>query len=110
MAFACMGISGTPIAMMEVTERPRRTIPLGILLSALVVGAIYALMGTVASGVLPVEQVAGQNLSVVAQTIFPHGIYEVYAGYFTSKPVRSCVAVKALPKGALCEIEAIAVK
>jgi len=35
---------------------------------------------------------------------------EVYAQYFTSKPARSCVAVKALPKGALCEIEAIAVK
>ena len=35
---------------------------------------------------------------------------EVYARYFTSKPARSCVAVKALPKGALCEIEAIAVK
>ncbi len=35
---------------------------------------------------------------------------QVYAGYFTSKPARSCVAVKALPKGVLCEIEAIAVK
>lgn len=35
---------------------------------------------------------------------------EVYAGYFTSKPARSCVAVKDLPKGVLCEIEAIAVK
>ena len=35
---------------------------------------------------------------------------EVYAKYFTSKPARSCVAVKALPKGALCEIEAIAEK
>ena len=34
---------------------------------------------------------------------------EVYAKYFTSRPARSCVAVKALPKGALCEIEAIAV-
>lgn len=34
---------------------------------------------------------------------------EVYARYFTSKPARSCVAVKTLPKGALCEIEAIAV-
>ena len=33
---------------------------------------------------------------------------EVYAKYFTSKPARSCVAVKDLPKGALCEIEAIA--
>ena len=33
---------------------------------------------------------------------------EVYAKYFVSKPARSCVAVKALPKGVLCEIEAIA--
>lgn len=35
---------------------------------------------------------------------------EMYARYFTSKPARSCVAVKELPKGALCEIEAIAEK
>lgn len=35
---------------------------------------------------------------------------EVYAKFFTSKPARSCVAVKALPKGVACEIEAIAVK
>ena len=35
---------------------------------------------------------------------------EVYAKYFTSKPARSCVAVRELPKGVLCEIEAIAVK
>lgn len=34
----------------------------------------------------------------------------VYAEYFTSKPARSCVAVKDLPKGALCEIEVIAEK
>jgi len=33
---------------------------------------------------------------------------EVYAVHFTSKPARSCVAVRALPKGALVEIEAIA--
>lgn len=34
---------------------------------------------------------------------------EVYAKFFTSKPARSCVAVKELPKGVLCEIEAIAI-
>ena len=33
---------------------------------------------------------------------------EVYAKFFSSKPARSCVAVKDLPKGVLCEIEAIA--
>lgn len=32
----------------------------------------------------------------------------VYAEHFTSKPARSCVAVTALPAGALCEIEVIA--
>ena len=32
----------------------------------------------------------------------------VYEKYFTSKPARSCVAVKDLPKGVLCEIEAAA--
>ena len=35
---------------------------------------------------------------------------EVYAEYFTEKPARSCVAVKALPKGALVEVEVIAEK
>jgi 2-iminobutanoate/2-iminopropanoate deaminase len=35
---------------------------------------------------------------------------EVYAQYFTEKPARSCVAAKALPKGALVEVEVIAQK
>ena len=35
-------------------------------------------------------------------------INEVYAKYFTSKPARSCVAVKTLPKNLLCEVEVIA--
>ena len=33
---------------------------------------------------------------------------EVYGKYFTAKPARSCVAVKALPKNVLCEVEVIA--
>ena len=33
---------------------------------------------------------------------------EVYAKFFISKPARSCVAVKTLPKNVLCEIELIA--
>ena len=35
---------------------------------------------------------------------------EVYGKYFVSKPARSCVAVRTLPKGVLCEIEAAAEK
>lgn len=34
---------------------------------------------------------------------------EVYGRYFTSKPARSCVAVRSLPKGALAEVEVTAV-
>ncbi len=33
---------------------------------------------------------------------------EVYAKYFTGKPARSCVAVSALPKGVLVEVEVVA--
>ena len=33
---------------------------------------------------------------------------EIYGKYFTEKPARSCVAAKALPKGALVEVEVIA--
>lgn len=33
---------------------------------------------------------------------------EVYAKYFTQNPARSCVAVKDLPKGVLCEVEVVA--
>ena len=33
---------------------------------------------------------------------------EVYGRWFTGKPARSCVAVKSLPKGVLCEVEVIA--
>jgi 2-iminobutanoate/2-iminopropanoate deaminase len=32
----------------------------------------------------------------------------VYAELFPGKPARACVAVQALPKGVLCEVEAIA--
>lgn len=33
---------------------------------------------------------------------------EIYSEYFIGNPARSCVAVKQLPKGVLCEVEAIA--
>ena len=35
---------------------------------------------------------------------------EVYGKYFTSKPARSCVAAKQLPKNVLVEVEVVAVK
>ena len=52
---------------------------------------------------------------VVKTTCFLHDIAdfaafnEIYGQYVTSAPARSCVAVKDLPKGALVEVEAVAV-
>ena len=62
-----------------------------------------------------VLQSAGSSLEKVVKTTcfladmadFP-AFNEVYARYFTSRPARSCVAVKTLPRNVLCEIEAIA--
>lgn len=58
---------------------------------------------------------AGASLnSVIKTTCFLSDMADfaafngVYAKYFTACPARSCVAVKALPKGSLVEIEAIA--
>ena len=62
-----------------------------------------------------VLEAAGTSFeNVIKTTCFLHEIAdfaafnEVYAKYFVSKPARSCVAVKGLPKGALCEVELIA--
>ena len=64
-----------------------------------------------------VLKAAGTNFSnVIKTTCFLAEIADfktfnaVYEKYFISKPARSCVAVKDLPAGALCEIEVIAVK
>ena len=50
----------------------------------------------------------GKTTCVLAEIADFAAFNEVYAKFFTSKPARSCVAVKDLPKGVLCEIEAIA--
>ncbi len=78
MSFACQGTTMTPVSMMEVTKKPRRTIPICIIFITLTVGIVYALMGVVAAGVLPVEEVAGQSLALVAQEIFPNWLYVLF--------------------------------
>ena len=78
MSFACQGTTMAPVSVMPVTKKPRKTIPLGILLICVTVAAVYALMSVVAAGVLPVEQVAGQNLSLVAQTIFSPTLFAIF--------------------------------
>ncbi len=62
-----------------------------------------------------VLEAAGSGLDKVVKTTcfladmsYFAAFNEVYAKYFTSKPARSCCAVKTLPKNVLCEIEAVA--
>ncbi|WP_178666718.1 RidA family protein [uncultured Eubacterium sp.] len=62
-----------------------------------------------------VVEAAGTDMSKVVKTVCflaninDFGAFnEIYGKYFTSKPARSCVAVKDLPKGVLCEVELIA--
>lgn len=78
MGWACQGTTMAPTSMYAVTKNPKRTIPGGIVLITISLAVIYGLMSIVAAGVLPVEQVAGQNLSLVAEEIFPRSIYIVF--------------------------------
>lgn len=65
------------------------------------VGAVLA------AGGASYEQVVKTTCFLADMTDFPI-FNSVYEKYFVSCPARSCVAVKALPKGVLCEVEAIA--
>ena len=56
-------------------ENPQKNIPKAMICSTLLVAAFYALIGIVASGVLPVQEVAYQNLTIVAKRIFPPAVY-----------------------------------
>ena len=69
----------------------------------------------VCKNVAALLQAAGSGMEKVIKTVcFLADIADfgefnsVYERYFTSRPARSCVAVKDIPKGALVEIECIA--
>lgn len=56
-------------------KNPGRDIPLCMALGTLLVGIVYAFMSVVAAGVLPIEQVANQNLSIVAREIMSYPLF-----------------------------------
>lgn len=59
-------------------KNPTRDIPLAIIVPTIVVAFLYALIGIVASGVLPVAQVAGEPLSWVAREVLPPVLYACF--------------------------------
>lgn len=56
-------------------KKPKRDIPFVLIVSTLAVAALYGLMATVAGGVLPIEQVAGRPLTLVAEAVLPQWLY-----------------------------------
>ena len=78
MGFACQGTTMAPVSMVAVTNKPKRTIPIGILWITLALAVVYGAMSTVAAGVLPYKQVAGANLGATAKAIFPNSIYILF--------------------------------
>ena len=70
-------------------KNPTRDIPVVMLVSTLIVAVIYGLIGIVAAGVLPVEQVAGENLSLVAQYVLSRPLYVFFmtCGAWATKPI-----------------------
>lgn len=56
-------------------KNPTKDIPVIMIVATLIIAVFYALIAAVASGVLPVEQVAGQSLALVALEIFPRPLY-----------------------------------
>jgi len=56
-------------------KNPGRTVPLAMIISTVIVCVFYALIGVVASGVLPLDMVAFMPLTLVAQQIFPSWLY-----------------------------------
>lgn len=75
MGFACQGTTSAPISMAAVTRKPKRTIPLAIIIITAILAVVYALMAYVAAGVLPLEQTAGVNISVTAEAIMSKPLY-----------------------------------
>lgn len=79
MGWACQGTTMGPVGVVPITKNPKRTIPMGIIVTCVVVSVVYGLMSYVAAGVLPYDQIAGQNLSVTASAIMPnHALFAFF--------------------------------
>ena len=78
MSWACQGTTMSTVSVAAETKDAKKTIPIGIMISTVIVCIVYTLMGIVASGVLPIEKVAGKSLGLVAESIFPRSVYVIF--------------------------------
>lgn len=73
LTFAVLGANGI-FQLGGECKNPRKDIPFVLIFSTLSISVLYALIGTVAAGVLPLGEVANKNLSVVAKTVLPSSL------------------------------------
>ena len=90
-------------------------IPIDPATGNLVEGGIAAQTEQICKNISAILEAAGSTLARAVKTtcyLADMGDFaafnEVYGRYFTGRPARACFAVKALPKGALAEVEVIA--
>ena len=88
-------------------KNPTHDIPRVVIISTLVVAVMYAFVGFVAAGVLPLDQVAGQNLSLVANAILPKPLYVFFmvcgAGFALISTLNSQLASSPKPVMQACD-------
>ena len=77
-AYASMGTTVGAIDHQIVTKDPKRTVIKGMIWGTLAVAVIYGLMGVVAGGVLPIEQVMGDSITVVAKAMYNPVMYGAF--------------------------------
>lgn len=56
-------------------KKPTVDIPFAIIVPTISISVVYAIMGTIAAGVLPVADVANKSLALVAEAIMPRPVY-----------------------------------
>ncbi len=74
MSFTCDGVT-TIVNFMGEADNPKRTIPKAWIIASLACALIYALLGYVASGLVPNSEGAYQNLGFFAQMVMPKPVY-----------------------------------
>lgn len=73
--FAMMGPALNAVGLAKEVERPTKDVPRAIIGGSLLVAVIYFFIVLVGVGVLPYAEVAFQELTVVADAIFPRWLY-----------------------------------
>ena len=88
-------------------KNPTRDIPLVIIISTVCVAVLYGFLSFVAAGVLPTQQVLGENLTVVANAILPRPLYILFivggAGCALASTLNNSLATSPKPIMQICD-------